>query len=203
MKAFNGMNGHILVNAPSSPGLYVGRTNGEPYGYKPSLLVSVEFTVELLARQETYETVTHDRVAGPLDFTMTTSVWRPDRRDIVSGGASREPLRELATYSDGFNAENTARLADMGDRWHLNSMRAACAHMDTATLVREDNGYGGQRISTRAPENVCPVTGYQYGHAWLVEPLPAGFVAELLSLVAGADQSRIYRSPRLADMPDA
>jgi hypothetical protein len=53
------------------------------------------------------------------------------------------------------------------DRWHLNTMRAGCAHQ---TVVWEDSRYGVRPSLERTP--VCPVSGYRYGSAWLVEVLP-------------------------------
>lgn len=194
--SFNGLNGTIMLNAPDSPGVWVGTVDGAPYGYpRFRLSVSVELRLERLERQDEYETTEHDKVSRPLEFAMTTSVWQPSKRDIVSGGATREPLREVAaqgSFGEGWDADKLAQLADLGDRWHLNSLKAGCSHQ---TVVYEESDYG-TRPSLELTEP-CPVTGYKYGHAWLVEPLPADFVSTLLELLADVDPTRIYVNPEL------
>src|SRR5215469_14742086 len=121
-----GLNGEIVYKRER---VRVGQVDGEAYGYKRPLWVTVDVTMEQLNRQPEYETTEHEHVSGPLDFSITTDVWRPDGRDIVSGGATVEPLRELVTYADGFDAEKAAALAAL-ERWHLNAMRAGCAHQE-------------------------------------------------------------------------
>jgi hypothetical protein len=143
--------------------------------------------MERLTRQDAYETTTHKRVRRPLDFAITTSVWRPDGRDIVSGGATVEPLGELVSYANGFDAETAAKLVRMAE-FHLNGMSAGCEHQ---TAVYEDGRYGRQISLTDTP--ACPVTGYRYGHAWLVRELPYGFLGHVRGVFSHAtDQTRIY-----------
>lgn len=52
-------------------------------------------------------------------------------------------------------------------RWgtwrHLNDMRAGCEHQRAM----------GWKSYDEHPSEPCPVCGYKYGTAWLVEPLPA------------------------------
>jgi hypothetical protein len=146
-----GLNGETVYQRED---VYVGTVPGESYGYKRNLRVTVSVRMERLDRQEQYETIEHQQVRNPLDFAITTDVWRPDRRDIVD--MSRvDALGELITFAPGFSASQARELAGL-KRWHLNAMRAGCAH-------QPENGHP------------CPKTGYKYGRAWLVEELPAGF----------------------------
>jgi hypothetical protein len=187
--SFNGYNGVRVFTAKDVP---VGTVPGEPYGYKRALTVTVDVRMERLTRRDSYETTTHTQVRRPLDFAITTSVWRPDGRDIVAGGATVEPLRELTTYRNGFTAEIVAELLEL-EPWHLNGMTAACEHQIGDVLVYEDDKYSpnGKRISTS--KTVCPVTGYKYGHAWLVRELPHGFTSRVRHIFASVkDQTRIY-----------
>lgn len=170
-----GLNGEIVYQRDN---VRVGRIDGEAYGYQRPLWVTVDVSVEANNRQDEYETVNHDVVSNPLAFSITTSVWRPDGRDIVSGGATVEPLRELVTFVVGFDADKAAALAGL-EAWHLNAMRAGCAHQ---TPVYAPDQYGQSRPSLDLTEP-CPVTGYKYGHAWLVEELPEGFVQHLSELL--------------------
>lgn len=186
---FNGLNGTTVLKAVDLP---VARIPGASYGYKRSLLVTVELRVERLQRRAVYETVNHEKVTEPYEFACTTSVWRPDGKDIVAGGATTEPLLEAAEHATswcpGFNAATALELAALGNIWHLNAMQAACAHQE---VVWEDSKYGRRPSLDDTPR--CPQTGYKYGSAWLVKPLPADFMDTLNRLLAGVDHSRIHR----------
>lgn len=194
MERFNGLNGTILLNTPRDGELALGTIPGEAYGYRTRLRVSVGIRIERLERRETYETTTHETVTGPLDLTVTSSVWTPSASDILTGGATREPIRELArTGKPGrfWRPEGLEALASIGDRWHLNAMRAACAHQ---TVVYEEGRYGRQASLTETPP--CPETGYRYGTSWLVEMLPDDVVTELRGLLAGPVENRnLYVHP--------
>lgn len=188
---FNGMNGDILINTRPE-GIPIGTLPGELYGYpKFHLQVTAEVRVERLKRQEVYETIEHDRVREPLDFAMTTDVWRPDRQDIVAGGATVEPLGQVTKFAHGWTPEKVTTLASLFD-WHLNSMTSACAHQE---VVWEDEPY--RRPSLDLTPN-CPITGYKYGHSWLVKPLTEDFVVNLLNLLQYAiDDRMVYVHPSL------
>ena len=159
--------------------------------------MTVELRLERLERQEEYETTEHDKVSRPLDFALTTSVWRPDRRDIVSGGATVEPLVQLLEsggIDPAFDADKVRKLIELHEHCHLNSMKAGCAHQE---VVYEESPYG-RRPSLELTEP-CPVTGYKYGRAWLLEPLPADFVPTLLGLLEDVDPTRYYVNPALRE----
>ena len=180
---FNGMNGTIMLNTGRDE-LTVGAVPGAAYGYERDLRVSVDVRVEREERQESYETIEHEHVAAPLSIAVTTSVWRPDGSDIVSGGATRDPLREVAAKGIPgrfWDAGSLTELADLGDRWHLNWMQAGCAHQD---VVWETGPYGNRQPSLTLTRP-CPETGYRYGSAWLTEVLPERVVADVLRLLAG------------------
>lgn len=179
-----GLNGDRVFTAMDVP---VGRVSGEAYGYARDLTVTIDVRMERLTRQTEYETTDHRKVRRPLDFAITTAVWRPDKRDIVSGGATVDPLRELTTYTNGFSDRVIAELLSMAE-YHLNGMTAGCDHQ---TAVWEDGRYGRQiSLTDTLP---CPVTGYRYGSAWLVRELPYGFLSRVRAVFANAtDQTRMY-----------
>jgi hypothetical protein len=174
----NGLNGETVLNAKD---IVVGWVPGEEYGRKQNLKVTVSVRMEELTRQEEYETTEHQTVKRPLDISITTSVWRPDGRDILSGGATVEPLRELVRLADGFTPDDIAALLELS-RHHLNGMQAACAHQVPA--VPES----GKPDTTYALDHTpaCPETGYKYGSKWLLEVLPEhitpGYVRTLLHI---------------------
>ena len=149
---------------------------GDSYGYAGrNIDVTVSIRMEWLTRQDTYETVTHEHVSRPLDFAITTAVWQPSHRDIVSGGATVEPLTQLISYAPGWDEEKVSALLSLAP-YHLSAMQAGCAHQE---VVYERDG----RPSLDETEP-CPLTGYKYGHAWLVEELPDGFLETVEELFA-------------------
>ena len=99
------------------------------------------------------------------------------RRDWVSGGAGVPDLPARVTKSLAV----LKRMAAVAERWHLNGMRAGCAHQ---VPVMETDQYG-RTVPSLDLTPPCPLTGYKYGHAWLVEPLPADIIAEVLSWKEG------------------
>jgi hypothetical protein len=148
--------------------LFVGTVPGEDYGYKRNLRVTIDVEISKLTGR-TFQTTEHGQITDPLEFSMMLGVWRPNRSDFVACGQYREGLAELTTFAKGFDADKAQRLSELWDRWHLNTMKAACAHQD----------------STR--HSVCQEgSGYVYGHAWLAEELPEGFQAELEALLPPA-----------------
>ena len=196
-KTFNGLNGTILLNTPSSPGLTVGYVSAKDYGFTQDrkLRVTVEMRLERAEQSDEYETTEHEMVRQPLDFALTTAVWNWNGTDHLEGGATVEPLRAVlrsGMFGEGFDAQKVAALIEMHEQYHLNGMQAGCDHQ---TPVWEDSTYG-RRISLELTEP-CPITGYKYGHKWLVKVLPEGFVSDLLAILADVDPSRVYVHPDL------
>lgn len=149
--------------------------------------------LEIRRRPGTATTVDHVDIVDPLEVSLTGTVHEYRHREPYGAGQIVDTLADIVTPAPGWTLEEIRELATLWDRWHLNTMRAACAHMVPGDLVREDNGYGGTRISTSDPRNVCPDTGYRYGHAWLVEPVPADVVARLEELMRSRSQD-LYRA---------
>lgn len=194
MATFNGLNGTIVLSTGNEH-LPVGSIPGTEYGYRSRLAVTVNLRIERLERRETYETTRHEQVSRPLSLSVTSDVWRPDGEDIVAGGATRQPLREVAAHGTParlWDADKLLRLAALGDRWHLNDMQAGCVHQE---VVYEEPHHRPSLTDTLP----CPVTGYRYGTAWLVEPLPDVLLTNLLGdLLAGPIANRnVYVHPDL------
>jgi hypothetical protein len=165
-----GLNGDTVFAAQE---LSLGKTSGEPYGYKRDLQVTVDIRIERLTRQAEYETVDHRKVSQPLDFAITFSVWRPSRNDITSSG--RE-LPKLTGYGRGLDSKKIKALRELV-RWHLNSLTAACAHQEP------DAGLDSPP---------CPETGYQWGRAWLVRELPESFLDDIKAIFANVNRDKIW-----------
>lgn len=174
-----GLNGDTVLD---SGDVFVGWIPGESYGYKRRLRVTVDVRMEALTRRDTYETTDHRKVTRPLSFSICMSIW--SGQSIVSCGQVAEALSEIDKLALGFTHEDITALAELHASAHLNDMRAACVHQDT-TVPEHVSDH--ERTSWRL-DNVpaCPVTGYKYGHAWLLETLPehvtTEYVRELLHL---------------------
>jgi hypothetical protein len=106
-------------------------------------LVRVHLTHRALGNGET---VTHGRTLpyGYLRVSFTGEVAPKGVRYGTNASSYGQVTDELP-----------ARLRMTWDRWHLNGMRAGCAHLGKGSTIGD----------------VCEVSGYKYGHAWLVEPL--------------------------------
>lgn len=158
--------------------------------------------VEVRTHAGTSETVDHGQTTDPTEVSFVGELWKrgtdPKRHEPLGCGQNLGDLRAIVTPAPGWTLEEVTELAEQWERWHLNTMRAACAHMDTALLAREDDGYGGTRISSRDPRNACPVTGYMWGHAWLTEELPADVLDRVRHLMR--DRSAALHKARGYDM---
>lgn len=120
----------------------------------------------------TREAVDHSLVTGPFDtVSFQAGLVNRSGRDYDECGQATHLLREVTEFAPGWDQEAVDVLDNLWARYHLNQMNGACVHMpEYAKLITEPGSWGGQQVSTK--RNICPVTGYRYGHAWLVELLP-------------------------------
>lgn len=143
---------------------------------------SVAIEAELIERtpQGNFDTVQHAPAEGIWrELSIHGAVWHKGARLTRERGADgygqiTEYLRDITRPSGALTRADVNRLAEIWERWHLNLMRAGCAHMD----LPEDKSYDARMGIT------CPVTGYKYGSAWLYEPLPEGLWREVKSILA-------------------
>lgn len=179
---WTGLNGTTLLRASD---VKVGYVPGEPYGHKTRLPVTIDVRMERLERSSVYETVTHEKIEQPTSFALTTAVWKPFMNDWESGGANVDPLREVLKtkrLSDQ-RREDLHRLIGWFDGYHLNDMQAGCDHQ---TVLWEEEPYRRPWLwdpKTETGTLPCPITGYRYGSKWLVKPLPADMVKDVLRVL--------------------
>lgn len=132
-------------------------------------------TDDMNDQERTVETIEHEQVRyGDVPFIAITWTYGTpvEIRNGNGGGGAGIDAEVVAGMDDPTIAR---RLLAIADRWHLNTMRAGCAHQQ---VVMERGPYGRERPSLdRTPP--CPITGYRYGHAWLVEIPPDDVLAEL------------------------
>lgn len=79
-------------------------------------------------------------------------------------------------FAVGMTPELAGFLTGLGERWHLNTLRAECLHQRSDPAFVSGEGDAGSRLGRVEP---CGETGYQYGSAWLVEILPDWLLLEL------------------------
>lgn len=94
--------------------------------------------------------------------------------DWQMGGQINDYLREnrhRINYAAGWYSLKLRNLLDIWDRWHLNDLRAECVHQRAIALYLHKTPHEVFSIG-----EACPYCGYQYGHAWLYEPLPESVV---------------------------
>jgi hypothetical protein len=130
-----------------------------------------------------YQTVDHVDLDPNSEYTelaITFEMIEKGRKEPSSVGAGTAwSVRAVTKPAVPF----TARLAAVTEEWHLNGMSAGCSHQ---TVVYEDSR-GGQRPSLERTKP-CPETGYKYGSAWLVKPLPAEIEQEVREWMKAGDQ---------------
>ncbi|HET6914930.1 MAG TPA: hypothetical protein VFH56_02455 [Acidimicrobiales bacterium] len=135
-------------------------------------------TVELRERHEgcAYQTITHGTTTDPVQVSFTGEFFerRNMRRDdFTSAGQNLEDLDLITKPAPGFTLNEIHELGALWRRWHLNDMRAECAHME----LPDDPSYDARK------DIVCPETGYKYGSAWLAEDVPADVLDHIRHLM--------------------
>ena len=147
--------------------------------------VRVEMRLRVANPDQPRETVDHATIeAGTVELSVTYVEYRgnprpntatdniPDSRWVAFGAGVAQALSHVK------QTDEVRQLATLAERWHLNAMKAGCAHQD---VVWEDSNYGRRpSLKLTAP---CPVTGYRYGTAWLAEPLPADVLVQVAEFI--------------------
>lgn len=128
------------------------------------------------------ETIEHEEIEAPVVLSLTSAVFKGKKnisRNHIVSGATLEHLGKIVAPAPGFTLDEARELHAIGTRYHLNTLKAACVHMDMNTPERKGKDAGAlldQRI-------VCSKTGYRWGSAWLVEPLPAEIQVRFMQLM--------------------
>jgi hypothetical protein len=177
--------------------------------------VALECRIEPAQLRATGRTIYHEPIpADALEVAISGTTYHAkrdgtrDRRytDCASCGQITDDLRKCA----GARAQ---RIAELWDRWHLNGMRANCAHMPDQTYTpgrvcyavpnshpyREAPLVGPQPVPNRTALRgrtcadctrtaAADVHGYRSGTSWLYEPIPADVLAELRRYFPSADR---------------
>lgn len=117
----------------------------------------------------------HVQVHNPVRLSIMGSLVEYRERSISRSGQIRTSVARVNTPAPGWTMADVESLVKIWDAYHVNDMRAGCAHMDTTGLRRD---YESRKHLT------CPETGYRYGAAWLFVAIPADALAEIERLRA-------------------
>lgn len=127
-----------------------------------------------------FDTIEHEPVGGTYSELSLSGASRRKGRSVRNPNGSDaygqiyDSLPRIVKTYGSVTAGDVMRLVTLWKRWHLNGLKAGCAHM---TLPR-DPSYDARKDIT------CPETGYRYGQAWLVDLLPASVWDEIMFLIS-------------------
>jgi hypothetical protein len=125
----------------------------------------VHIDAELRTSEGDGRTIEHKPVTDPVTLAATHTTYKGKKnieRNMEGSGAGYRDVLRVVEPAPGYTLAEVRELGRIGERWHLNTMRAGCAHMD----LPKDTSYDARK------HIVCPETGYKYGSAWLTEELP-------------------------------
>lgn len=149
-----------------------------PIGKYGTDRLPVRVNVRLERMDEDRQTVDHEPITSWLDFGITSQIMNLTNTNILIPRPGLVPLVEL---EEPFTAARLSTLAALA-AFHHNSLYDYCVHQSSPQ---------GPRGRRPAP---CEKTGFEYGDAWLVRPLPEDFLPRLREVFANADPERIYDS---------
>lgn len=160
--------------------IIIGRWTADEGGRRrTSYRMEVSFGLKHHAERE-FITMEHEQIGEYTEFTATGVIYR--NGGDYSAGQCLDHLRLIDWTAWGWTLDDVRSLRMIWERWHLNGMRAECAHLERQW---EDSTYG-KRLKLDGPGTVCPESGYRMGRAWLVEPLPDIIITEVQRLLAVA-----------------
>ena len=141
-----------------------------------------------------YTTIDGEQVDSVWGFAFThTRIAKGGRRGTwaESGGAS---IPGEVTEGSNLTAEEATELADLAERWHLNTHNAGTRQQRilSESIKAEELERGGHlaRYRDRCFSEIPDDNGYRWGSNWLVEEMPADEAERVLELFAKASDRR-------------
>jgi len=134
------------------------------------------------------ETITHRKIVKALSLSITGEGTQPGKSDIEFGGQIVDSVRDVVMAKPTVDPSRLLRIAELWERWHLNDLKAGCIHQqeDEASIkaAAADDPARRAKLTSALLDLVepCPVTDYEYGHAWLIEELPSEVIDEIKHL---------------------
>ena len=144
-------------------------------GWTPDHRDRVYFEIRLTENisDKPVETITHDIIPpGEKHYTLSMSGYETPsgERAMQSAGQIDMHIRPHFNEYHWENRELAKEMLDVWENWHLNALQAGCIH-------QKEGDYNDPAISGQ----VCPETGYKYGHSWLFRKIPDDLLAKVES----------------------
>jgi len=163
--------------------------HGEPivayvkdYDYK-NKKQAVTMTVELKSKAGNQRGVDGKNYTKLETLSISGGIWNNRHTDITTGGQINDTLRRLLDEGKltpvNMSKEEFRKLLDVWDRWHLNDIKAGTpkqsetidAHISEEKYKKYDGHYE-KSLAILEDYKLRKDGGYEYGSAWLYEPLP-------------------------------
>lgn len=139
----------------------------------------LEIKVKATEREQTSAVDLSTVPPGAPTFSMSGSVRTPNGRGWYCGGQIQDNIGDLF---------KTTKLYNLWGRWHLNDLKAGTVAqmLCVSALSGHPNWYTAACEHLKA-NNLDVVEhgekSYTFGHAWLLEPLPADFEHQLAEAI--------------------
>lgn len=143
---------------------------------------AVELTLRLREMDEIkrhFETLEAIPKPEAIELSICGGIWDGKRYDYVSCGQNIDTIAELIP------TKKVKRIQEIWERYHLNDLRAGTKKQIEA--IKEWESQGNKYSYTNACEYLKSIDlfedrGYEYGHGWLFEPVPAEIIEEVKQL---------------------
>jgi len=155
--------------------VFIGRTpEGEKFYLETEVQQKEEYRTSI--NHEPLESFTTLSMSGVL-ISKYGSIARDG--NWISCGQNLENLKRVRDFRDSDYRGSVSELVSIWERWHLNDLKAKCAHQNPATSWDECEP--------------CSASGYRAGSAWLVEEIPSEVLNRVyeLGLIHTGDYARV------------
>ena len=123
-------------------------------------------TIELSQKETQQTSTSHKILNGEYWICSVTYTVYTNTGKEASGGALFDTNSDW-DYFKSYPKKDIKLL----ETWHLNDLHPGCEH-------QKEGPYDDQEIANQ----VCPHSGYKYGHAWLFREIPEDTLEELKKL---------------------
>jgi len=94
-----------------------------------------------------------------------------------NGGQNIKEIADIKEYKELFIGEQDLQtIIKIWEKWHLNSLKAGCIHMDKPEEGKSWDHAEWERLTKQCPND------YKYGSKWLVEELPENIITEIINI---------------------
>jgi hypothetical protein len=177
---------------------YLGDTHYEPRRWAHVFAdVQISHSQPSVERPDaTAETVDHRQIASFDRVSVTFSLigrghgfdpltmrsgWAPDRSQFSFGQIPKRERRIHDRAKSPVSTEHRRLIESVWEQHHLNDVNAGCIHMADFTVPEQHDEKDD--VAYQLKHWACPVTGYRWGHKWLVREIPADQLEQLKAIL--------------------